>query len=187
LGDKRDGAFFLDLLSALRGRLSWRPLLFRRGMPPVQLALRVSSTSVTVITPGAGCSITSTATVSATASTTGATGCFTFRAAFFTGARLGLALATVFARAALCALPRLAEFARRSLARLCAFDPFLRLAMIRPVLVGGPQRMIAESRQPIKRVINRSSQIRPNAVALGINDHHLTTNSLTSLHSPIPK
>jgi hypothetical protein len=58
---------------------------------PVQLALRVSSTSVTVITPGAGCSITSTATVS----TTGVTGRFTFRATFFTDTRLGLALATV--------------------------------------------------------------------------------------------
>src|SRR6516165_7563901 len=77
-----------------------------------------------------GCSITSTATVS----TTGATGCFTFRAAFFTGAGLGLALATTrFAvLATLRALPRLAEFALRSLARLCTFDPFLRLAMIGP-------------------------------------------------------
>ena len=71
---------------------------------PVQLALRVSSISVTVITPGAGCSITSTATVS----TTGVTGCFTFRAAFFAGAGLGLALATVrfAALATLRALPR---------------------------------------------------------------------------------
>jgi hypothetical protein len=110
---------------------------------PVQLALRtsVSSTSVTVITPGAGCSITSTMTVS----TTGATGCFTFRAAFFTGAGLGLALATTrFAvLATLRALPRLAEFALRSLARLCTFDPFLRLAMIAPVLVGAPKRIDA--------------------------------------------
>jgi hypothetical protein len=83
-------------------------------MPPVQFALRVSSTSVTVITPGAGCSITSTATVS----TTGATGCFTF----FAGAGLGLALGTVrfAAFATLGALPRLAEL--RSFARLCTFD-----------------------------------------------------------------
>jgi len=98
-----------------------------------QLALRisVSSTSVTVITPGAGCSITSAVTVS----TTGATGGFTFRAAFFTGARLGLALATVRVAvlATLRALLRLAEFPRRSLARLCIFDPFLRLAMIFPL------------------------------------------------------
>jgi hypothetical protein len=90
----------------------------------VQLALRVSATSVTVITPGAGCSITSTATVS----TTGVTGCFTFRAAFFAGAGLGLALATVgfvafAALAALRALPRLAEL--RSFARFCTFDAFL--------------------------------------------------------------
>ena len=42
-------------------------------------------------TPGVGCSITSAATVS----TTGATGCFAFCAAFFTGAGLGLAFATV--------------------------------------------------------------------------------------------
>jgi hypothetical protein len=87
---------------------------------------------VTVITPGAGCSITSTATVS----TTGATGGFSFRATFFTGARLGLALATVLfvafaALDTLRALLRLAEFALRCFAR-CTFDPFLRLAMIRP-------------------------------------------------------
>jgi hypothetical protein len=81
-----------------------------------QLALRtsVSSTSVTVITPGAGCSITSTATVS----TTGVTGCFTFRAAFFTGVGLGFALATV-------------RFAG-SFPRFCTFARFLPLAMIRP-------------------------------------------------------
>jgi hypothetical protein len=86
------------------------------------------STSVTV---GAGCSITSTATVS----TTGVTACFTFRAAFFAGAPLGLAVATVrfTALAALRALLRLAEFAVRNLARLFTFDPFLRLAMIFPL------------------------------------------------------
>jgi len=80
-----------------------------------QLALRisVSSTSVTVITPGAVCSTTSTAMVS----TTGAT---ILRAAFFTGARFGLALAIVrfaaFAAFALRALPRVAEFPLRGLA-----------------------------------------------------------------------
>jgi hypothetical protein len=68
-------------------------------------------------------------------STTGAT---SFRAAFFTGARLGLALATIrfaFPRAdltALRALLRLAELRPRSLARIFNFDPFLRLAMIAP-------------------------------------------------------
>jgi hypothetical protein len=83
------------------------------------------------LSPGAGCSITSAATVS----TTGAT---SFRAAFFTGARLGLALATIrftFPRAdltALRALLRLAELRPRSLARIFGFDPFLRLAMIAP-------------------------------------------------------
>jgi hypothetical protein len=39
-----------------------------------------------------------------------------------------------FARAALRALPRLAAFPLRSLARLCTFDPFLRLAMIYPLV-----------------------------------------------------
>src|SRR5689334_1300942 len=77
-----------------------------------QLALLISVSPTSVVTPGAGCSITSEATVS----TTGATGCFTFRAAFFTGAGLGLALATVrFVALALAdlvalrALPRVAE------------------------------------------------------------------------------
>jgi len=58
-------------------------------------------------------------------------GCLIRGAAFFTGARLGLALATVFACAALRALPRLAQFFR-SFARFCTFDPFLRLAMTDP-------------------------------------------------------
>jgi len=56
----------------------------------------------------------------------------TFRAAFFTGVRLGFAFATVFACAALRALPRLAEVPLRGFARFCTFDPFLRLAMIVP-------------------------------------------------------
>ena len=78
-----------------------------------------------------GCSITSAATVS----TTGTAGCFTFRAAFFAGAGLGLDLATVRFVAfaildALLGLPRLAEFALRSLARPCTFGRFLRLAMM---------------------------------------------------------
>jgi hypothetical protein len=95
-----------------------------------QLALRISSTSVTVITSGAGCSIASTATVS----TTGVTGGFTFRAAFFAGACLGFAFATVrfAAFATLRALPRLAEFPLRSFPRFCTFDRVLRLAMIAP-------------------------------------------------------
>jgi hypothetical protein len=88
---------------------------------------------VTVITSGAGCSITPTATVSIT----GATGGFTFRAAFFAGARFGVALATArfatFALDTLRALPRLAKFPLRSFARFCTFDGFLRLAMIAPL------------------------------------------------------
>jgi hypothetical protein len=90
---------------------------------------------MTVITPGAGCSITSIA----TASTTGATGRFTFRAAFFTDARLGLALATVrfvaFALDTLRALPRVAEFPLGSFPRFCTFARFLRLAMIAPLVL----------------------------------------------------
>jgi hypothetical protein len=83
---------------------------------------------VAVTTLGAGCSITSTATVS----TTGAIGRLIRRAAFFIGARFGLALAIVrvFARAPLWALPRLAELPFRSFARLCTFDAYLRLAMM---------------------------------------------------------
>jgi hypothetical protein len=66
------------------------------------------------------------------------TGGFTFRAAFFTGAGLGLALATVrfvafAALDTLRALPRLAEL--RSFAGFCTFDAFLRLAMIDPLVV----------------------------------------------------
>jgi hypothetical protein len=79
-----------------------------------------------------------------------------FRAAFFTGVRLGLALATVrfvaFPRAdldTLLALPRVAEFPLGSFPRFCTFDPFLRLAMIEPpVLVGAPQSIDAGSPSP---------------------------------------
>jgi hypothetical protein len=94
----------------------------------------ISSTSVTVITSGVGCSITSTATVS----TNGAIGCFTFRATFFTGAGLGLGRATVrfVAFAALDTLRALARLAElRSLAGFCTFDAFLRLAMIAPLVL----------------------------------------------------
>ena len=90
----------------------------------------------------------------ATVSTTGAIGCcFTFRAVFFTDARLGLALATVrFAvLATLRALLRLAEFALRSLARLCTFDPFLRLAMIDPPVVCWCALQAIPRAWPIKR------------------------------------
>src|SRR5262249_26457734 len=94
--------------------------------------LRVSSTSVTVITSGAGRSITSTATVS----TAVTTGCSIRRAAFFSSARFGLALATVcfaaFARRDLRAFPDVVEFLLRSFPRFCSFDFFLRLAMIHP-------------------------------------------------------
>jgi hypothetical protein len=143
---------------------------------------------VTVITFGAGCSITS----AATTSTTGVTGCFTFRAAFFTGVGLDFALATVrfAALATLRALPRLAVFPFGSFPRFCTFARFLPLAMTRPVLVGGPQRIDAGSPTPSNLSNELSTdhlRLGPNAVALGVNDAHLTTNSLTSLHTPIPK
>jgi hypothetical protein len=88
----------------------------------VQLTLcsSVSSTSVTVITPKAGCSITSTATVL----TAGAVGCFI---RFFAGARLGLALAKVSFAAA---------FPRAALAPFFFWtsdDYFLRLAIVGPL------------------------------------------------------
>ena len=102
-----------------------------------------------------GCSITSEATVSAA----GATGCFIFRATFFTGAGLGLGLALATARFAVLAilrvLLRLAEFALRSLARPCTFDRFLRLAMITPFGLREDTTVhVAASYQT--RVINRS-------------------------------
>jgi hypothetical protein len=120
----------------------------------VQLALRVSSISVTVITPGAGRSITSTATVSIAGTADG----FTFHAAFFTGAGLGLALATVrfvafAALDALRALLRLAEL--RSFARFCTFDAFLRLTIIAPLVLRNDTTVqLAGCYQT--RVINRS-------------------------------
>ena len=78
------------------------------------------------------------------------TGCFTFCAAFFAGAGLGLAFATV----RLVAFPRAALDTLRALPRavavflFSALDCFLRLAMIRPVLVGGAQRIDAGSPTP---------------------------------------
>jgi len=85
-----------------------------------------------------GRSITSTLTVSATVSTAGATGCFIRRATFFTGACLGLAVRFVaFPRAALDTLRALGRAVAAFL--FCTFDCFLRLAMVRPVLVSGPQ------------------------------------------------
>jgi hypothetical protein len=103
----------------------------------------VSTTSVTAT----GRSITSTA----TGSTTGATGCLIRRAAFFTGARLGLALATVrlvaFAAFALRALLRIAVFALRSFPPFCTFDFFLRLAMIAPFWLLPPATALTQHGQ----------------------------------------
>jgi hypothetical protein len=112
---------------------------------------RISGFEFQATTPGAGCSITSAATVS----TTGATGCFTFRATFFTGAGLGLAFAVV-GFVAFAAFDGLRALPRAVAAFLCcAFDCFLRLAMIDPLgLIRAPQRCpLIKSWQPIKRVI----------------------------------
>jgi hypothetical protein len=57
------------------------------------------------------------------------------RAAFFAGVRFDFVRFAAFARAALRALPRRAEFPLRSFARFCTFDPLLRLAMIDPLWV----------------------------------------------------
>jgi hypothetical protein len=59
-----------------------------------------------------------------------------------------VATARFAALATLRALLRLAEFAFRSLARPCTFDLFLRLAMISPVLVDAPQRMMPDHQGP---------------------------------------
>jgi hypothetical protein len=150
----QDEETWLRVPSEARTLAAQDPNAVKAGWGSAQLTRRVSSTSVTVITPGAGCSITSTATVS----TAGAIGCFTFRATFFTDAGLGLALATVrfvaFALAnldTLRALPRLA--ALRSFARFCTFDAFLRLAMIAPL--GAAQRYNGPSRS---QLLNASYQ-----------------------------
>jgi hypothetical protein len=106
---------------------------------------------VTVVTPGTGCSITSTGTLS-----TEATG----RAAFFTRARFGLALATARFAAT---FPRSAFESFLALGRAFApflfwtFDDcFLRFAIIDPWFTAESQKTTdAESRQPTLRVINR--------------------------------
>ena len=95
--------------------------------------------SVTVITPGAGSSITSTTTVS-TPGPGGFIPCSFFRTAFFLAARWGLAPAVGFVpfpRAdleTLLALPRTAACLLRGLARFFGrtFARFFRLAMIIP-------------------------------------------------------
>ena len=113
---------------------------------------------MTVITPGAGCSITSTATVS----TTGVTGGFTFRAAFFTATCLGLAVAAVRFVAfplvdldTLRALPRVADFLLGIFPRFCTFDAFLRLAMIDPPLVLRNDTTVQVAARYQTRVITR--------------------------------
>ena len=84
-------------------------------------------------------------------STAGVTGCLLRRAAFFTGARLNLALATVvaFPRAAFDGLRAL----RRAVAPVlfCTFDAFLRLAVMdTPGLVCAPQRTQVGHPHPVK-------------------------------------
>jgi hypothetical protein len=70
----------------------------------------------------------------ATVSTAVTTGRPIRGAAFFTGARFGLALATAaFAREDLRAFPRVTEFTLRSFPRFSTFDFFLRLAMVHPL------------------------------------------------------
>jgi hypothetical protein len=103
-------------------------------------ATRVSSNSVTVITPGAGSSTTSTTTFSI-AGVGGFIRCSFFRAALLAPARLGLALAIVrFVPPArrldtLRVLPRAAEPPLRTFARFfgCTFVRFFRLAIINPL------------------------------------------------------
>jgi hypothetical protein len=102
---------------------------YARLSSPSDLVTSVSSNSVTVITPGAGCSITSTATVSTAVAADGAT--------FFAAARLGLALATArfaafFPRAALDSFLALGSNFAPFL--FWTFDDFfLRLAIVDPL------------------------------------------------------
>ena len=90
----------------------------------------------------------------------------TFGAAFFTGAGLGLALATVrfvafAALATLRALPRLAEL--RRFARFCTFARFLRLAMIDPP--GAARRYNGPSRSPLSNASYQQIAAGAGAVA----------------------
>jgi hypothetical protein len=88
-------------------------------------------------------------------STAGAAGCFTFRATFFAGARLGLALAAG-RFVAFAALDTLRDLARLAAVPLrSTFDTFLRLAMIAPLVLRNDTTVqVAASYQT--RVINRS-------------------------------
>jgi hypothetical protein len=110
-------------------------------------------------------------------------GLFDPPAAFFTGARFGLVLATVcfaaFARENLRAFPRVAEFPLRSFPRFCTFDFFLRLASGQPpVLVGArqhcagskdkrltPQRFYLEDKLCIGAWIARRLPLSPNEIS----------------------
>jgi CheY-like chemotaxis protein len=117
-----------------------RPDLILMGVQLQAYACRASGSSGTSRTSVSTISVTATGrsiTSTVAVSTANATGCFTFRAPFFTGARLGLVFATerfvsFAALATLRALPRLADFPLGSFPRFCTFDPFLRLAMIVP-------------------------------------------------------
>jgi hypothetical protein len=102
-------------------------------------------------------------------------------------ARLALATVRFVAFAAFDGLRALARAGAPFL--FCTFDCFLRLAMIRPVLVGRPQRIDAGSTSLGNPTIELSTDRVVSAhlaVALGPNDHHLRSNS-PSLHTPIAK
>jgi len=158
-------------------------------------ALRLSHTAGLVeasSVTATGCSITSAATVS----TAGPTGNRPFRTTFFAGARLGLALAAV-RFAALRALPRaIAAFL------LGAFDCFLRLAMISPVLIRASPRIDAGSPSsgnlsnelsterwagsPAHRSDRGCANQRGNAIIAlcrGAASHHLGQSKITTLAS----
>ena len=131
---QRDG----PILIPRPGPLRWVPVSYSAAWSGPGLTLFTSSNS------GAACS-------TATVSTAGVTGCLLRRAAFFTGARLNLALATVvaFPRAAFDGLRAL----RRAVAPVlfCTFDAFLRLAVMdTPGLVCAPQRTQVGHPHPVK-------------------------------------
>jgi hypothetical protein len=145
-------------------KVTSRNIRIHPGLGPSS-RVTVSSNSVTVIRPGAGCSTTSTITVSRTGSFR-----TSFPGAFFTAARFGLDLATVrfvaFADfATVAALPRLAEFPLRSLPRFCTFALFFRLAMIAPHWCS-VRIQPSKSRQTIERELSTDRGLSLSAQAL---------------------
>jgi hypothetical protein len=78
-------------------------------------------------------------------------------------------------------LPRLAEFPLRSFARFCTFDPFLRLAMFVPDLVGAPQIGSKDNRSSPG---NLSNELSPD---FSLSEHAVALFFLGRTGSSLPK